>query len=203
MAGLRERKKQETRERIVRCAEALFARRGLQAPTVEEIAAEADVSVATLYNYFGSKLAVQLAVFENEAEAIVRRGAVVLDDPGDDPQRAVQRLFDAYLDGFLAIDRGLLLDAFRTGFSNEDLLPGLVSLDLVLLDQVGALVGALAARGLIREDAAADAGLLLYSAMLTVLLLLLTLEGMDPDDARRQLSRMVAAAFRGLGTTES
>ncbi|MBU1866618.1 MAG: TetR/AcrR family transcriptional regulator [Actinobacteria bacterium] len=198
MSGLRERKKQQTRIDIVRSAEALFAERGLQEPTMEEIAVAAEVAVATLYNYFGSKLAIQMAVFEAETAGIVAGGAAVVADPGDDPEAAVERLFDAYLDGFFAIDRSLLLDVFRAGFSSTEMLPGLVSLDLLLLQQLGEMLGAFAGRGLVASEGIEDASLLLYSCLVTVLLSFLTVEAILPGDARDQVRRLVAAAFGGL-----
>ena len=174
MSGLRERKKEQTRSHIIRSAEALFVERGLQEPTVEDIAAAADVSVGTLYNYFGSKVVLQLAVFEEETAAIVGQGAGVVSDPGDDPVAAVERLFDGYLDGFFSIDRRLLLDVFRAGFEKTEMLPGLVSLDLLILQQLGEMMGGFAARGLVRSERVEDAVLLLYSSLVTVLLFFLT-----------------------------
>jgi AcrR family transcriptional regulator len=53
--GLRERKKQRTREAIVRAARALFAKKGYDATTVAEIAADAEISVPTLFSYFSTK----------------------------------------------------------------------------------------------------------------------------------------------------
>jgi len=203
MGGLRERKKQQTRTHIVRSAESLFIERGLQEPTMEEIAASAEVAVATLYNYFGSKLAIQMAVFETETADIVARGAVVVADPGDDPCEAVERLFDAQLDGFFAIDRRLLLNVFRAGFASSAMMPGLVSLDLLLLGQLGGLIGDLSGRGLISAEGLEDSTLLLYSCLLTVLLSFLTVEAIGPDDARDQVRRLVRTAFRGLDKIES
>ena len=53
--GRRERKKLETKERIVECAVALFGSRGYDSTTIEDIGECADVSRATVFNYFARK----------------------------------------------------------------------------------------------------------------------------------------------------
>jgi AcrR family transcriptional regulator len=53
--GLRERKKQQTRLLIANTARELFAQRSFEAVTVAEIARAANVSEATVFNYFPSK----------------------------------------------------------------------------------------------------------------------------------------------------
>src|SRR5690349_19496571 len=52
---LRLRKKEATRAHIIQTAIKIFGKRGLAAPTVEEIAAAAEVGKGTIYNYFATK----------------------------------------------------------------------------------------------------------------------------------------------------
>lgn len=53
--GLRERKKQKTREAIQREAMRLFGKQGYEQTTVEQIAAAVEISPSTFFNYFPSK----------------------------------------------------------------------------------------------------------------------------------------------------
>src|SRR5882762_3493083 len=75
--GLRERKKQLTRETIARAAHALFAERGYHATTLPDIAEAADVSTRTIFAYFPSKEDILFSDFpvmkEALAEALAER----------------------------------------------------------------------------------------------------------------------------------
>lgn len=78
-AGLRERKKQQTREAIAAAAFDLFTERGFDGVTVAEVARRADVSEATVFNHFPTKedlIYARLEAFETALlEAIRDRDA--------------------------------------------------------------------------------------------------------------------------------
>lgn len=72
MAGLRERKKEQTRQRIAETALRLFAEHGYDAVTVNEIAEAAGVAKVTLFSYFPSKESLVLDQIKDDYAAVVR-----------------------------------------------------------------------------------------------------------------------------------
>ncbi|GAA2879994.1 TetR family transcriptional regulator [Actinoplanes cyaneus] len=89
--GLRERKKQETRRLLWETAIDLFVERGFDNVAMAEIAAAANVSKTTVFNYFGSKEELVLSAGEDhvdEPARVVRTRA-----PGETPLAALRRHF--------------------------------------------------------------------------------------------------------------
>jgi len=72
--GLRETKKAKTRLAISAVATAMFIERGFDAVTVAEVAAAAEVSAATIFNYFETK---EDLFFDREAEMIAAQVRVI------------------------------------------------------------------------------------------------------------------------------
>src|SRR4030081_2628917 len=76
--GLRERKKQKTRDTIIKVALELFAERGYEQTTIAEIADTAEVSPRTIFAYFPSK---EDILFCNLPEANERLARVLAERP--------------------------------------------------------------------------------------------------------------------------
>ena len=87
--GLRERKKRAARETIAATARRLFAERGYDNVTVAEIAAAADVSEKTVFNYFATK---EDLAFAGREEGIAQFVAAITERP---PNTSVLEVFRA------------------------------------------------------------------------------------------------------------
>ncbi|MCW6003327.1 TetR/AcrR family transcriptional regulator [Micromonospora sp. CPCC 205371] len=96
---MRERKQRATRERLLTAAQALFAERGYDGTTMEDIAAHADVSRATAFNYFPRKDELLLALVEHRRAAVVEllaREQPQAADVADRLHRVFTNLCDAF-----------------------------------------------------------------------------------------------------------
>jgi len=89
LIGLRERKKQQTRQEIFAASQRLFAKRGFNEVTVAEVANAANVSEMTVYNYFPTKedlFYAGMQFFEEELIVAVQDRA-----PGESALKAFRR----------------------------------------------------------------------------------------------------------------
>ncbi|MFD8415596.1 MULTISPECIES: TetR/AcrR family transcriptional regulator [unclassified Streptomyces] len=93
--GLRESKKQETRQLISDCATRLFIEQGFEQTTIAEIAAAARVAKKTVTNYFPRKE--DLALDHHEVFTAQLARAVAERSPGEAPLTALGRAFRATL----------------------------------------------------------------------------------------------------------
>lgn len=74
----RERKKEETRERIFKAAVKLFRDKGFEATTIDDITEKADVAKGTFFNYFPRKEAVLGYLTEVRMGAAVENAEAIL-----------------------------------------------------------------------------------------------------------------------------
>jgi AcrR family transcriptional regulator len=86
--GPRERKRQQTRERIAEAAMELFLAKGFEVVTVDEIAQAAEVSKRSFFDYFHGKEEVVFAWQDAFGEALAR--AVAARPADETPVRAVE-----------------------------------------------------------------------------------------------------------------
>lgn len=95
-----QRRKQQRIEAIINEAAAVFASRGYEAARIPEIADAADTAVGSVYDYFGSKEGLYLAVVERALEEDTRFITEAL-DTSLSPDEQIAAIGDAYVRFFL------------------------------------------------------------------------------------------------------
>lgn len=104
--GLRERKKARTMHRVQTVALRLFAERGFDDVTIEQVAGEAEVSPSTVYRYFGTKEG--LVILDEFDDAVLGGLEPLLSGQGPLVE-IVRRAFSAIDDEHFAQARGLTM----------------------------------------------------------------------------------------------
>ncbi|GLW19567.1 TetR family transcriptional regulator [Streptomyces sp. NBRC 13847] len=197
MAGLRERKKEETRRRIAATAWRLFAERGFEAVTVNEIAEAAQVAKATLFSYFPTKESLALqGVGDDDLAGIVTGRA-----PGSTPLGALRAHFRALAAGpMTGLDPEVLVSRVRVIFDSPALSNATNSL---LYQQRERLAQALTAE--LGERTAVLAAAQISASVVTLQegFFRRLADGTSPVDARVRLGEEIELAFdlltHGLG----
>lgn len=192
--GLREKKAERTRQRIVAEALAMFTAQGYAETTMESIAEAAEIHPATLYRYFPSKDLIVLADFASTAE----RFADSLEHSPDDValedalMRAVVGVFEEAPDGQTHLERRMLRSII-------DQSPAARARVWDIQDQQRRRVGAVIARRLGRQ--AHDFDVVLSAR--TVILILETAADIwrdsDGSVSTGDIARDLARAFRDGG----
>jgi AcrR family transcriptional regulator len=110
--GVREDKKRETRARLERAALDLFARRGYDGTTVEDVAAAAGVSARTAFRYFPAKA--DLVFADAEADLAALRAELSTQDrslPALEAIRLALVQFSERIGSPLSAERGRVIDS--------------------------------------------------------------------------------------------
>ncbi|NSC21532.1 TetR family transcriptional regulator [Streptomyces albus subsp. chlorinus] len=92
MTGLRERKKQRTRDALIVAAHELFVTQGYDATTVDQIAEAVDVSQRTFFRYFSNKE--EVALFVQDMVGTFFYEAIRASPPGEPPLECLRRTLD-------------------------------------------------------------------------------------------------------------
>jgi AcrR family transcriptional regulator len=98
MTGLRARQKLDRTKRILKAASTLFRKTGYDSARIEEIAAAADVSVGTIYNYYANKGDLLVAIVAMEVNDVITSGEAVVEKPPSSALKAVNALMTIYIE---------------------------------------------------------------------------------------------------------
>ena len=153
-AGRRERKRNQTRDRLISVAMGLFAKRGILATTIEEITEAADVAKGTFFNYFTSKEEILLVFGQRMRAGMAPRIQKAMEEQrpvADTVREAVRQLLTVTHPG-----PGLMKSMLSSLLSNGKVLEIWLSEEKHVLELVAKLFRYGQQRGEIRSDLQAD-----------------------------------------------
>jgi len=163
--SLRERQKARRRTNILSAGRTLFNRRGYSSTSMEAIAEVAEVGIATVYNYFGSKGRLLADILRPDFETLYEQGEALLARPPEDPAPGVLSLIGIY-QGFQGNwkHKDLLVAILGPGLSAEPALDELSSdAESKVKHQLGTLLSRYQKSGSIREAIdTEDASLIIF-----------------------------------------
>jgi len=158
MTGLRQKQKADRNHRLLRAATDLFRQGGYASARIEDIAAAAEVSVGTFYNYFDTKGDLLLAIVTLEVEEVLTAGQSLLANPPASVADALHGLIGSYLDhALIYLSKEMWRTAMAISIEHPDtpFSARYTKLDAMLTDQVCALIAELQRRGHARPDVSA------------------------------------------------
>ena len=184
--GLRERKRQETLRRITDAGICLFIEKGIDATTLDEIAAMAGISRRTFFHYFKSKDDILISLQKGMGEVIAERIRHAAE--GASPLDAIRASVigvcaEVPTDDLVAIDRLMRSSPAVQARKQAS-----------YVEQEGLLFAALSARW---PDPARAMALRLV-AMLAIGAIRLATEALSQEGERRSLIELLNAAFDAL-----
>ena len=201
MGGLRAKHKADRDSRILDAAAQLFREAGYEGAKIEAIAAQAEVSVGTIYNYYRNKGDILVAIVSMEVNEVLNAGRSVISSPPTNARDAIDRLIGIYIEHSLHyLSKEMWRQALAISTQQPDSPFGQTysSLDCALTEQLRSLVGRLQELGQVRADIdGRTVGELLFNNMN-----MMFIEFVKSDEARmadlrvtlqRQNSLLVAA----------
>ena len=207
MPTLRERKKRQTNAKIIAAAKHLFTTNGFGDTTIDGIAAEAEVGVGTLYNYYSNKYDLLLAVVEEIVTDSMEQADTIIATRYDDP---VEQLVDFVMmiaQQWFAIEHKLMADIFIATFQNYDKFAnGIMQQDVRDIEMMTRLLETQKEQGLIKPDvdcylaAASIHGMI---AMDFMVIMFLPPGTITPELMREQIRNQMKLLYYGLQSGQS
>jgi AcrR family transcriptional regulator len=204
MTGLRARQKADRRERILEAAAALFRQSGYEAVKMEAIAAAAEVSIGTIYNYYQNKGDLLVAIVAMEVNEVLSEGEKVIARPPRNAEKAIDGLIANYIEHALVyLSKEMWRQAMAISTQQPESPFGVTyaELDVALARQICRLVEKLQGLGLVdgRIDAGA-AGELIFNNMNMMFIVFVKAEAMTVTELRATIRRQTRPLIDAITT---
>lgn len=193
----RERKKEETRTRLLNTALRLISERDFDTLTVEAIADAADVGKGTIYNYFKTKEDIVVALFVNLERRVQNKVAKLSVN-----RQSLEQVLTAFVEHQFRLKRPYLQFVrifFTQMFARpEQMYPYAVELQSIIDPPLIRLFESLQKRRLLRKDVPMDLLVLNFKTMHLGLSAIWALEGPPWRNTSAALPKQISLFCSGL-----
>jgi len=193
MTGLRAKHKADRNSRILKAASRLFREAGYDGARIEAIAAEAQVSIGTIYNYYQNKGDILVAIVSMEVNEVLQAGERIIRKPPRNVAKTIDALIATYIEHSLVY---LSKEMWRQAMAISTQQPvspfgkTYAALDRALTDQTCGLIVKLRELRLVREDVdARGCGEMIFNNMNMMFIEFVKREGMTIQELRAAICR--------------
>ena len=204
MAGLRAKHKADRHQRIVEAAARLFRTQGYDSVKMEAIAAAAEVSIGTIYNYYKNKGDLLVAIVSMEVHEVLAAGERVIADPPRNPEKAVGKLIANYIEHALVyLSKEMWRQAMAITTQQPDSPCGVAynELDEALARQTAKLIRKLQTLGLVQVGVDAQAiGELIFNNLNMMFTIFVKQEAMSVATLLARIRRQNRTLVQAIAT---
>lgn len=205
MSSLRERQKSNRRRNILQAARDRFSTNGFDATTIEMIAEKAEVSSVTIYNYYGTKTGLLLALVAESDTLLTGRIDAILSDPPDDIVEAFALFAATIRDHALSfLTKPVWRQAIAASIieGNSHFGRAYARLDRELARQLSQILGKLQDRGLLTAETDVDVlGESLFHLQNARFIQFISIDELKSDTVDRYMREDIAAILSASRAT--
>ena len=204
MTGLRAKHKADRNSRIVEAASRLFREAGYDGTRIEAIAAEAQVSIGTIYNYYQNKGDILVAIVSMEVNEVLQAGERIIQKPPRNVAKAINALIAIYIEHSLVyLSKEMWRQAMAISTQQPDSPFGktYAELDGALAEQTCTLIVKLQELRLAREDLdVRGCGEMIFNNMNMMFIEFVKREKMTIKELRTAICRQNATLMQAIAT---
>jgi AcrR family transcriptional regulator len=201
MSDLRKKQRQKRENAITEAAMRLLSEKGYRNTSIEEIAGEAEVGTATVYNYFKSKSELFMSIIGREVESLLARGEKAVVSPPASARDAIYKLVETYFKLFARrYSKQLMREIIVVLFIEQlSIRKRLMGLDYALIAQLTRLLKNCQDRGQVKPGLpVAEAALTIYVLTMGDAIAFIVDDDMTLQSFLDTLKRQITMLFEGF-----
>lgn len=200
MIGKREKKKVETKKKIIEVAYKMFDENGYENTSINDIAKESGLGVGTVYNYFPSKDNIFVETFEKKMQKTLDKDFIITKHSGKEVHEIINEYINNFDMGFKYMPKWLLLEVFRIVIGskkNMKTLKRFAEMDFKFIDKIELILLELKNEGKLNESAdVRNLSEIVYSIYAFELIMYLYNKEMTFDEATKKINEKVYVLFK-------